>query len=219
MGSSFLCSGVVFADTETRFAALDCHKADLVQRTPSACAHAFEMVTGPAHQTETLSEGRAAEVFAAELEISLVSFNRYSVILSKWDRDWQLTAFAGKPDDGYGEAGVFGRTFRSVHFDIPTARAETFKTTLRDQGLLGLKSPKAPITKTLETGEVVNIVCTDGASLSAKQYSKDYVGSAKRHNCRGRAKIDDFADLLFDLAVEFDPKLEAYRFTLQKDDP
>ena len=117
-----------------------------------------------------------------------------------------------------GDDGVYGRNFRSVHFEVPDERVAVFKRNLEEKRLATLVEPMGPVTRTLENGDVVNVICLDDASLRAKYLAPQSVWSVSRHNCRGRTDIDDFADSLFDLAVEFDPTLEPYRFTLPKGD-
>ncbi|MEL6859380.1 MAG: hypothetical protein AAFO74_13415 [Pseudomonadota bacterium] len=163
-------------------------------------------------------EHLTTEVFAAELRISLAQFSRYSLILHARDGSWELTAFAGQADSNFGDAGVYGRAFRSVHFELPEDRVAEFKHDLEARGLSALSLSKARPIRVLENGNVVNIVCLDGALLEAKYFSPESGWSVDRHDCAGRTEIDDFADALFDLAIEFDPKLEAYRFTLPRDD-
>ena len=210
-------STVSCANNQQRLFNLDCDQADFETRFPSACATAFDFEPNGSSQGAQITNDFANEIYAAELWISLDQINRYAIILAEGGNGWQLSAFAGRKDGQFGENGVYGRTFRSVHFDVPEARVDTLKAALKERDLLRLQTPNHPMTKTDTNGETVNIVCTDGASLSAKQYSKDYIGSASRHQCRGRTEIDDFTDALFDLAVEFDPDLEPYRFTIPKD--
>lgn len=206
------------ADPNQRFERLDCDSSEFESRLPSACQLAFELYDDTDNERATITEDRATEIYAAELNFSLVRLSRYSILLSKWDGDWELNAFVGKLDSGFGESGVFGREYRSVHFQVPETRVTAFKDSLKGRRLGHLTSPQTKPTRTLETGETVHIVCLDGASLSAKHLSPNSVWSASRSSCQGHGKIDEFADALFDLAVEFDPKLEDYRFTLLKDD-
>lgn len=205
------------ANAQKRFSDLDCDLVDISAELPNACAAAFSVDPSEPVSEDSLYERGSTELFAAELQISLAAINHYSVILAEGERGWELSAFVGRVDEPFGANGVYGRTYRSVHFEVPEARVDAFKLTLEERGLLRLETPTEPMTRTNSYGETVHIVCLDGASLFAKQFSNDYVGSASRHHCRGRTAIDDFADALFDLAVEFDPELEAYRFTIAKD--
>lgn len=206
------------ADPNQRYERLDCHASELVGSIPNACQFVFDLVTDDDTERATFVENGATEIYAAELNVSLERLGRYSILLSKWDGDWELSAFVGKLESGFGESGVFGREYRSVHFQVPETRVTAFKDSLRVRRLSHLTSPQAKPTRTLEMGETVHIVCLDGASLNAKHLSPNSVWSARRSGCKGHGKIDEFADALFDLAVEFDPKLEDYRFTLLKDD-
>lgn len=205
------------ADPSQRFERLDCDISEFEGPAPTACRFAFK-VDDTDNERAKITEDRATEIYAAELNVSLERLSRYSILLSKWDGDWELNAFVGKLDSGFGESGVFGREYRSVHFQVPEARVKAFKDSIQVRWLGHLTSPQTKPTRTLETGETVHIVCLDGASLSAKHLSPNSVWSASRSSCQGHSKIDEFADALFDLAVEFDPKLEDYRFTLLKDD-
>lgn len=212
-------AGGVRAEPYQWFVDLDCHLVDIKAPTPNACAHILSHEPVGDSWDGKIEKGWADRVYSAELRISLRRMGHYAVILSNWGENWQLSAFVGRPDSDFGHEGVFGRTFRSVHFDVPATRVEAFERSLRKRDLLRLQSPTEPMTRMQENGEIVSILCTDGAALYAKQFSDDYVASASRHSCRGRTKIDDFADALFDLAIEFDPELEIYRFTLPKDEP
>ncbi len=140
------------------------------------------------------------------------------MILSKWDGEWELSAFVGKMDSGFGDEGVFGREYRSVHFQVPESRVSVFKKGLKKRHLDHLTSPEAAAIRTSATGESVTVICLDGASLRAKHLSPNSAWSATRHSCQGHGEIDEFTDALFDLAIEFDPELAAYRFTIAKDD-
>ena len=204
------------ADPVQRFDAFDCELKDLSGQFPTACQFAFD-IDDPELGLETLSEERAQEIYAAELSISLARISSYSLILSKWDGKWQMVGFVGRLDHAETTPGVFAREFRSVHFDVSAQRVDRFKRSLSDRNLNALTSPDAKtVIKPKSDGKVT--ICLDGASLQAKHLSPETAWAVERNSCQGRTEIDAFADALFDLAVEFDPKLEAYRFTLPRNE-
>ena len=198
-----------------RFEAFGCELRDLSGQFPTACQFAFD-IDDPELGLETLSDERAQEIYAAELSISLAGISPYSLILSKWDGNWQIVGFVGRLDLDETTPGVFARAFRSVHFDVSAQRVARFKQSLSDRNLNALTSPGIAAATEPKGDSEVAAVCLDGASLQAKHLSPETAWTAERSACQGRTDIDAFADSLFDLAVEFDPKLEAYRFTLPR---
>ena len=206
------------ADSNQRFERLDCERSAFETPLPNACQFAFEFIQNSDTERTALIESGATEIYAAELNVSLQPLDRYSVILSKWDGDWELSAFVGNIDSGFGDEGVYGREYRSVHFQVPESRVLMFKEGLKTRRLNHLTSPEAAATRTSATGDSVTVICLNGASLRAKHLSPNSAWSAKRQSCQGHGEIDEFADALFDLAIEFDPELAAYRFTIAKDD-
>lgn len=201
------------ADPVQRFEAFDCDLKDLSGQFPTACQFAFH-IDEPERSLATLSDERAQEIYAAERSISLTRMSPYSIILSKWDDKWQIVGFVGRLDLDETRSGIFAREFRSVHFDVSARRVARFKRSLSDRNLSALSKLDANTTIKPNSDDAVGKVCLDGARLQAKFLSPETVWSVERHECQGRTKVDEYADTLFDLAVEFDPKLEAYRFTL-----
>lgn len=219
LASSLICiSGcqLSYADPVQRFEAFDCYIEDLDSQFPTACQFAFD-IDNPEIGLETLSEERAQEIYAAELSNSLAKISSYSLILSKWDGKWQMVGFVGRLDLDETTPGIFAREFRSVHFDISAQRVARFKRALSDRNLNALTSPDVSTIRKPNSDGMVTI-CLDGNNLQAKHLSPETAWAAERSSCQGRTEIDAFADALFDLAVEFDPKLEAYRFTLPRNE-
>lgn len=200
--------GFALASPERAYEYFEC---EITSPTLSACDIAFAYHDG---EPQLLVN----ELYATELQTSLTRLNRFSLSLYEHAGTWEVSAFVGLADAQLGDDGVYGRNFRSVHFEVPDERVAVFKRNLEEKRLATLVEPMGPVTRTLENGDVVNVICLDDASLRAKYLAPQSVWSVSRHNCRGRTDIDDFADSLFDLAVEFDPTLEPYRFTLPKGD-
>jgi hypothetical protein len=196
----------------------DCETAETSNSIISACRIAFSSHADETNPSGVHVEMRVNEIYATELQLSLTRINRYSLALYERDGAWEVSAFVGLADGNFGERGIYGRNFRSVYIEVPNERVAQFKQSLAENALSVVDEPEGPVIRTLENGEEVSVVCLDGASLRAKYLASNSAWSVSRHNCRGRTEIDDFADALFDLAVEFDPTLEPYRFTLPKGD-
>ena len=202
------------AEPGQRFEAFGCEIEDLGRELPNACRTVFSLNDLEAGTESHPNEDRAQEVYAAELSFSLGGLSPYSISLSDWNGKWQLVGFVGRSDPEKTASSVYARDYRSVHFDVPAGRVEQFKKTLLDQSLDAAPPPEAIVANEPNGDNAIGKVCVDGARLYAKYLSAKSVWAVERHDCRGRTDIDALADALFDLAVEFDPKLDAYRFTL-----
>ena len=207
-----------YADPVQRFEAFGCEIEDLRRQLPNACRTAFSLNDPEGSAESQPIEDRAEEIYAAERLISLGSLSPNSIILSGQSGKWYLTSFVGRADLEKTTSGVFAGEYRSVFFEVPADRVIQFKQALSEQNLSTLPAPKPSVTNTPNSNGVVGKICLDGARLQAKYLSPETVWAVDQHQCHGRSDIDAFADVLFDLALEFDPKLEAYRFTLPSRD-
>ena len=222
LASSLICiSGcqLSYADPVQRFEAFGCEIQDLRRQLPNACRTAFSLNDPEGGAGSQPIEDRAEEIYAAERLISLGSLSPNSIILSGQSGKWYLTSFVGRADLEKTTTGVFAGEYRSVFFEVPADRVTQFKQTLSEQNLDTAPTPEPFVANAPSSEGAVGKVCVDGARLQAKYLSAETVWAVKRHQCHGRSDIDAFADALFDLGVQFDPKLEAYRFTSPNHQP
>jgi hypothetical protein len=194
VAAAFLFSGLSTAKPIDYASAFNCDEREYTRFEPNVCS--MLAYNGP--ETDDL------DFYAVENRMSLTRPHVRSVMLYHHEGRWTLQAFVARSLWTEAEAETFITDMRKVHMPVEASRVEIFEASLRDAGLDELKPDRR---------KRMN-VCLDGSTLAAKLAVDGNVTQIERDTCQGRNDIDAFAEALMSLAIELDPGLASYAYSM-----